>query len=98
MYLLMLQVYIADADGYGLIVYDGSSFRRLTSNAFNFDPRYINYTIEGTSFQLQDGIVGMAISPLTDNLHFSPMSSHNLDYINTYQLTQLQGDQVQYQV
>lgn len=91
-------VYIADADGYGLIVYDGSSFRRLTSNAFNFDPRYINYTIEGTSFQLQDGIVGMALSPVTDNLHFSPMSSHNLDYINTYQLTQLQGDQVQYQV
>ncbi|XP_060832417.1 major royal jelly protein 2-like [Bombus pascuorum] len=92
-----IYVYIADADGYGLIVYDGSSFRRLTSNAFNFDPRYTNYTIDGTSFQLQDGIVGMAISPVTANLHFSPMSSHNLDYVNTYQLMQLQGDQVQYQ-
>lgn len=94
----MIQVYIADADGYGLIIYDGNTFRRLTSNAFDFDPRYINYTIEGTSFELRDGIVGMAISPLTDNLHFSPMSSHNLDYANTYQLMLLQGNQVQYQV
>nr|XP_033183503.1 uncharacterized protein LOC117153503 [Bombus vancouverensis nearcticus] len=91
-------VYIADVDGYGLIVYDGSSFRRLTSNAFNFDPRYINYTIEGTSFQLRDGIVGMAISPLTNNLYFSPMSSHNLDHADTYQLMLVQGDQVQYRV
>lgn len=94
----MLQVYIADADGYGLIAYDGSSFHRITSNAFNFDPRYINYTIEGTSFQLRDGIVGMAISSLTNNLYFSPMSSHNLGHADMLQLMLIRGDQVQYQV
>ncbi|KAK9299370.1 hypothetical protein QLX08_007608 [Tetragonisca angustula] len=87
-------VYIADVDGYGLIVYNGSSFRRLTSSMFDADLRYENYTIEGQTFQLKDGILGMALSLTTDLLHFNSMTSHNLNALRTEPL--LRGDEPEY--
>ncbi|CAD1480573.1 unnamed protein product, partial [Heterotrigona itama] len=85
-------VYISDVEGYGLIVYDGDdSFQRLTSSAFDADLRYQNYTIEGQTFQLNDGIIGMALSP-RNLLHFNPMSSHNLNAVNTREL--LRGNEI----
>lgn len=91
------QVYIADVEGYGLIVYNGDSFRRLTSSAFDADLRHENYTIEGQTFQLDDGILGMAISPRRSRLYFSPMTSHNLNFVRTEDL-QLRGDAAKYVV
>uniref|UniRef100_V9I606 Major royal jelly protein 7 n=1 Tax=Apis cerana TaxID=7461 RepID=V9I606_APICE len=40
-------------------------------------------TIEGESFTTQNGISGMALSPLTNNLYYSPLASRDLYYVNT---------------
>ncbi|XP_016911088.1 major royal jelly protein 5 [Apis cerana] len=94
-------VYIADVEGYALIIYNNAddSFQRLTSSTFVYDPRYTNYTINEESFTLQDGILGMALSRKTQNLYYSAMSSHNLNYVNTKQFTQgkYQANNIQYQ-
>ncbi|XP_076623554.1 major royal jelly protein 9-like [Colletes latitarsis] len=76
-------VYMADAEGQALIVYDGKQLKRVTSKAFVYDPEETTYTIEGQSFELQDGPVGMAVSHITDRLYLSPMSSRNLVLIST---------------
>ncbi|XP_003695161.3 major royal jelly protein 2 isoform X2 [Apis florea] len=93
-------VYIADHSGDGLIVYQNSddSFHRLASNTFDYDPRYTKMTIEGESFTMQDGIYGMALSPVTNNLYYSPLSSRSLYYVNTkpFLKSQYGGNNVQY--
>lgn len=94
-------MYIADVEGYALIIYNNAddSFQRLTSSTFVYDPRYTKYTINDESFSLQDGILGMALSHKTQNLYYSAMSSHNLNYVNTKQFTQgkFQANDIQYQ-
>nr|XP_003708472.1 PREDICTED: major royal jelly protein 1-like [Megachile rotundata] len=77
------KVYISDVEGYGIIVYDGLAFRRLTSAAVVYDPKATNYTIKGQSFALKDGPVGMAFSPFTKNLYYSPMSSYDMNILHT---------------
>lgn len=79
-------VYIADVDGYAIIMYDGSSFRRLTSAAVVYDPKATTYTIKGQSFTLQDGPLGMALSPYSHDLYYSPMSSYDLNILHTRSL------------
>ena len=80
-------VYMADVEGYALLFYNHrtQTIRRFTSSALVYDPQLSSttYTIEGESFTLEDGPVGMALSPLTQRLYFSPMSSHNMDSIST---------------
>lgn len=97
----MQQVYIGDNEGFALIIYNNSdnSFQRLTSSTFASDPRYTTFTINGESFTLQSGIFGMALSPVTQNLYYSALSSHNLNYINTEQFlkSQYQANNVHYQ-
>lgn len=97
----MQQVYIGDNEGFALIIYNNSdnSFQRLTSSTFTSDPRYTTFTINGESFTLQSGIFGMALSPLTQNLYYSALSSHNLNYVNTEQFvkSQYQANNVHYQ-
>ncbi|XP_043784588.1 major royal jelly protein 3-like [Apis laboriosa] len=80
-------VYIADEKGQGLIIYQNSddSFHRLTSNTFDYDPRYTKLTVAGESFTVQNGICGIALSPVTNNLYYSPLASHGLYYVNTEQ-------------
>jgi hypothetical protein len=58
------KVYIADTGNYSLIVYDYKSNRswRTTHQTFQPTPGYTNFTIEGESFQFEDGLLGMAIS------------------------------------
>lgn len=94
-------VYIGDNEGFALIIYNNSdnSFQRLTSSTFASDPRYTTFTINGESFTLQSGIFGMALSPLTQNLYYSALSSHNLNYVNTEQFvkSQYQANNVHYQ-
>lgn len=85
--MMIQQVYIADEKGEGLIVYHNSddSFHRLTSDTFDYDPKFTKMTINGESFTMQDGISGMALSPLTNNLYYSPVASTSLYYVNTEQ-------------
>nr|AQM49879.1 major royal jelly protein 10 [Apis florea] len=93
-------VYMSDNRGNALIIYQNSddSFHRLTSNTFDYDPRYIKMTIEGESLTLEDGIFGIAVSPVTNNLYYSPLSSHGLYYVNTepFMKSQYGGNDVQY--
>ncbi|XP_046141658.1 major royal jelly protein 1-like isoform X1 [Osmia bicornis bicornis] len=84
-------VYMADVDGYGLIFYDGSFFRRITSTALDSDPKATVFTIQKESFTLQDGPVGMALSPFSGNIYYSPMSSFNLDIVNTRSIIESGG-------
>lgn len=97
----MQQVYIGDNEGFALIIYNNSdnSFQRLTSSTFASDPRYSVFTIDGESFILQSGIFGMALSPLTQNLYYSALTSHRLNYINTEQFikSQYQANNVHYE-
>ncbi|XP_076243481.1 major royal jelly protein 9-like [Calliopsis andreniformis] len=81
-------VYLADVEGYAILVYDGNSIRRITSSALVSDPAYRTYTIDDVSFTFDDGPVGMAISPLTQTLYTSPMTSHNMVSIKTRELIQ----------
>ncbi|XP_076761878.1 yellow-e3 [Xylocopa sonorina] len=91
-------VYIADVSGYGLIVYNGQSFKRFTSRAFLPDPKAGVYTIEGQSFKLEDGILGMAFSSRSSRLYFSPMSSYDFDFVESQELRNSQNGNVNYQV
>ena len=80
-------VYMADVTGYALLFYNHRTHttRRFTSSALVYDPQLSSttYTIEGQSFTLEDGPVGMALSPMTQKLYFSPMSSYNMGSIET---------------
>ncbi|KMQ94245.1 major royal jelly protein 1 [Lasius niger] len=81
-------VYMADITGYGLVIYDSDSEEiwRLESEVFRQDPTFTNYTIRGESFQLQDGILGMAKHPYAPVLYFRPMSSRNMNSARTTEL------------
>lgn len=98
---MIQQVYMADDKGDALIVYQNSddSFHRLTSNTFDYDPKYIKMMAAGESFTAQDGIFGMALSPMTNNLYYSPLSSRSLYYVNTkpFMKSEYGANNVQYQ-
>ncbi|KAM0734416.1 Major royal jelly protein 1 [Formica fusca] len=81
-------VYMADITGYGLVIYDSDSDKiwRLESEIFLPDPTFANYTIGGESFQLQNGILGMAKHPYAPVLYFRPMSSRNIHSARTTDL------------
>ena len=91
---------MADNRGNALSVYQNSddSLHRLTSNTFDYDSRYTELTIAGESFTLQDGIFGIAVSPVTNNLYYSPLSSQSLYYVNTepFMKSEYKGNNVQY--
>lgn len=80
-------VYMADVDGYALLFYNHNTqtTQRFTSSALVYDPQLSSttYTIGAHSFRSNDGPLGMAISPLTQTLYFSPMSSHKMGSIQT---------------
>lgn len=59
--------YIADLNGNGLIVFDliNRNSWRVNHNYFYPYPRYGTFTISGVSFDLMDGIFGMALGVLT---------------------------------
>lgn len=79
---------MADTIGYGLVIYDSDSDKiwRLESGIFLPDPTFANYTIGGESFQLQNGILGMAKHPYAPVLYFRPMSSRNINSARTTDL------------
>ncbi|EFN61808.1 Major royal jelly protein 1 [Camponotus floridanus] len=80
--------YMADVLGYGLIIYDSDSEKiwRLESEVFYPDSNFANYTIRGESFQLHDGILGMAKHPYAPVLYFRSMSSRDINSARTTDL------------
>ncbi|KAL3274485.1 hypothetical protein HHI36_015868 [Cryptolaemus montrouzieri] len=73
-------VYAADCQAHSLIVYDAArnASWRIIDKTMYPDPDFGTYTILGESFDLMDGILGMAINPKQDprKLFFHAMSSN----------------------
>lgn len=61
------RVYIADVTGYGILVYDSQQNRswRVQNKLVFAHPPYGTFAIAGETFDLMDGILGMALSPRT---------------------------------
>lgn len=77
---------MADTEGYGLVIYDKGKLWRLEAEVFNPDPSAKDYIIDGESFTMEDGILGMAKHPKIPILYFRPMSSYNLHCVSTIAL------------
>lgn len=62
-------VYIADVTGFGLVVYDHrrKTSWRIKNKLFFSDPDFGTHTINGESFDLMDGIMGLAVTPLSQS-------------------------------
>lgn len=60
-------VYIADVTGFGVVVYDARANRswRVQNKLFYPNPCYGTHTIAGETFDLMDGIFGLALTPAT---------------------------------
>ncbi|KAK6628717.1 hypothetical protein RUM43_002533 [Polyplax serrata] len=58
--------YVADVTQFGLIVFDSKSRHswRVTSNYFYPYPTHGSFNIAGSEFDLMDGIIGLALSPV----------------------------------
>ncbi|XP_076650074.1 major royal jelly protein 9-like [Halictus rubicundus] len=72
--------YIADVTGFALIVYDHEHSRswKITNNLFYPYPPYGTYHIKGDTFDLMDGILGLALSPMKNGdrtLYFHSLAS-----------------------
>lgn len=71
-------MFIADSEGYGLIVFDGTTFKRRDNEKYNPDRKYFKFEIAGESFILPGGIVPMDLDPEGQHLFFAPLSSRGL--------------------
>nr|XP_033340386.1 protein yellow-like [Megalopta genalis] len=72
--------YIADVTGFALIVYDHERSRswKINNNLFYPYPPYGTFYIKGDTFDLMDGIIGLALSPADDadrTLYFHSLAS-----------------------
>lgn len=85
-------VLITDVVGFGLIVYDGSDIWRLNSRYFEADPTKTLFVINGESFELQDGILGLALTPEQEKhtagktLYFRSLASTDINSVNSRDL------------
>ncbi|XP_011298960.1 major royal jelly protein 3 [Fopius arisanus] len=74
-------VYIADVTGFQLIVYDHQRQRswNIQNDLFLVDPDNTTFTIAGQSFEMPDGLFGLALSPILPNgdriLYFHSLAS-----------------------
>ncbi|XP_025829216.1 uncharacterized protein LOC108733632 [Agrilus planipennis] len=85
-------VYVADNRGYSIIVYNpslGVSWRVGDKTMYPY-PSSGTYEIQGTSFELMDGILGMAISPYKPGkdriLYYRALSSVTENFVYTSHL------------
>lgn len=82
-------VYIADVTGYGLLVYDHHNFHswRITNNLFYPYPPHGTFHIKGDTFDLMDGILGLALSPIKQDgdriLYFHSLASRVESWVPT---------------
>lgn len=73
--------YVADVTGFGLLVYDYEKNRswRINNKLFYPYPAEGTFNIKGQSFDLMDGILGLALSPLSADgeriLYFHSLAS-----------------------
>ncbi|XP_017755159.1 PREDICTED: protein yellow-like [Eufriesea mexicana] len=72
--------YIADVTGFTLIVYDfhNSVSWMITNNLFYPYPQYGTFDIKGDTFDLMDGIIGLALGPVRNGdriLYFHSLAS-----------------------
>ncbi|XP_076259522.1 major royal jelly protein 9-like isoform X2 [Rhynchophorus ferrugineus] len=94
-------VYVADVLGFSLIVYDAANDRswKIQDKTMYPYPSYGTYNIAGDSFELMDGILGLALSPYQPNeervLFFHAMSSPTENWVYTSDIrnfTRFQGN------
>lgn len=78
------KVYIADVSGYAILVYDWKQNRAWKVQNQNMNPnRYFSrFTIAGQSFDLQDGVFGLALSPRVNNGYSSSNYTKICVYVN----------------
>lgn len=76
-------MFIADSEGYGLIVFDGKTFRRFEGDEYSKQPEYINFEVAGESLPLPGGIVPMDLDPAGKQLFFAPLATRGLYAQNT---------------
>ncbi|RLU26490.1 hypothetical protein DMN91_000286 [Ooceraea biroi] len=82
-------VYIADVTEYGLLVYDHHNSRswRITNNLFYPYPPHGTFHIKGDTFDLMDGILGLALSPIKEDgdriLYFHSLASRVESWVPT---------------
>ncbi|XP_050667032.1 protein yellow-like isoform X2 [Leptidea sinapis] len=82
-------VYVADVSGFGLLVVDVHRDRswRVTHRHFFPYPSHGTFTIDGESFDLMDGVLGMALSPHLPNgecfLYFHALASTSENVVRT---------------
>jgi len=82
-------IYIADVSGFGLLVYDHRNFQswRITNKLFYPYPPHGTFHIKGDTFDLMDGILGLALSPVKENgdriLYFHSLASRVEGWVST---------------
>lgn len=82
-------VYIADVTGFELLVYDHRNFKswKITNKLFFPYPSEGTFHIKGETFDLMDGIIGLALSPLKQDgdriLYFHSLASKVENYVPT---------------
>ncbi|XP_014204947.1 major royal jelly protein 1-like [Copidosoma floridanum] len=98
-----ITIYMADVEGHGLLVWNNHKVVRLNDRVFSPDAKYAKMNITGTEFELEDGILGMALSPKTWNkaenriLYFRPLASTCIYAASTTDLKRsLKGSSVNY--
>lgn len=73
--------YVPDVGNYKIIVYSltANETHSVTHNYFHFDPLSGDFTNSGVHFQWQDGVFGMALSPVDRDgfrlVYFHPLAS-----------------------
>lgn len=72
------KIFIADPEGFALIVYHERKFIRLNGSDFKYDEKFKIFNISGKSFYLPGGINAMELEPRGDYLFFGILASHNL--------------------
>ncbi|XP_072393945.1 dopaminechrome tautomerase [Diabrotica undecimpunctata] len=78
-------VYMTDTAAPGLIVYDAlrDTAWRFTHPTMFPDPNFGDYNINGESFSLMDGIVGITHSPKLATVYFQPLATDRIFSIPT---------------
>ncbi|XP_066258336.1 dopaminechrome tautomerase [Euwallacea similis] len=82
-------LYLADTAAPSIIVYDALRDRtwRVTHPSMFPDPNFATYSIQGESFTLPDGVVGLAHSPKLATLFYQPLATDRIFSIPTATLT-----------
>ncbi|XP_058793824.1 major royal jelly protein 1-like [Phymastichus coffea] len=82
-------VYMADSEGYALIMFNGTNFVRLTGPEFEPVDNETHFNISGETFTLHGGIVPMDLDHNSNYLVFAPLASRNLFAFNATLLAEV---------